>query len=118
MLGAVCDRSCPYSEIGAQLLDSGKYDQVVFATAGKPTSTLKEISGPNGNGVFEKLVETYLSMREKYGKVDGVLFHQGESDTGNAAAYAATFKEFLGNLKENGIEAPDLKIYVSVATLC
>jgi hypothetical protein len=124
MLGAFCRGSCPYSEIGAQLLDSGKYDQVVFATAGLPGAALKVISGPGLFGdvhdyeVFEYFVATFESMRAKYGKVDGVLFHQGESDAGNAAAYSATFEEMLDNLRESGIEAPALRMYVSVATVC
>ena len=118
MLGAYCRGSCPYSSIGKVLLENGKYTQVVFATTGLPGASLKTLSGSAHDGYksFEYFIKTYKEMKLKYGKVDGVLFHQGESDQKLSASYRESFMEFMGNIKKHGLS--DVKIYVSGATLC
>ena len=52
-----------------------------------------------------------------FGKVDGILFHQGESDNHPAGVknYDKYFTEFLSNLKDWEIEIP---IYLARASLC
>eukprot|EP00519_Triparma_laevis_P004898 CAMPEP_0182507098 /NCGR_PEP_ID=MMETSP1321-20130603/22484_1 /TAXON_ID=91990 /ORGANISM="Bolidomonas sp., Strain RCC1657" /LENGTH=216 /DNA_ID=CAMNT_0024712937 /DNA_START=87 /DNA_END=734 /DNA_ORIENTATION=- len=92
MLGAFCAGSCPYLKIGNELIDAGLYDEVVFSTSGMPGASLSMINGDDpAFPYFAFLVETYKGMLSKYGKVDGILFHQGESDNGMSAAYEASF---------------------------
>ena len=122
MLGAFCHGSCPYLKIGNELIDAGMYDEVVFSTSGMPGAPLSMINGDEpAFPYFSYLVETYKGMLAKYGKVDGILFHQGESDNGKSDAYEALFDSFLQNLANEGIPvggAGGAKIYVSRTTRC
>ena len=52
----------------------------------------------------------------RFGRVDGILFHQGESDNSlDTKDYYKNFNEFVNNLKQEGIEVP---IYLSRVSLC
>lgn len=74
MLGAFCPLSCPYGKIGNALIESGLYDEVVFATAGMPGAPIALINGEDPAApYFDYLVNTYQGMAERYGKVDGIL---------------------------------------------
>ena len=123
MLGAFCDGSCPYLKIGNELIEKGVYDEVVFSTSGMPGASLSMINGDYpAYPFFPFFVETYKGMLSKYGKVDGILFHQGESDNGMSALYEASFDSFLQNLAGEGIIIGGGvrygKIYVSRTTRC
>ncbi|GMH72450.1 hypothetical protein TL16_g05918 [Triparma laevis f. inornata] len=123
MLGAYCRGSCPYLKVGNGLIEAGGFDEVVFSTAGMPGAPLGSLNGGlEEYPWFGFLVESYLGMKEKYGKVDGILFHQGESNVGLSSTYENEFDLFLENLAAQGIAVGDgvgeVKIYVSRTTKC
>ena len=117
MLGAFCYLGCAYGPIGDRLIDLGRYEQTVFATTGMPGAELSMLN--QGDAYFGYLVQTYKEMNDTFGKVDGVLYHQGESDHGRSSSYYAKFETLLSNLRDEGIdESTGLKMYVSRATYC
>lgn len=100
--------------LGDLLVKKGDIDSVIFANAaygGTPISHLKE-------GIhFEFLMTQYSYLMTKYGRVDAILFHQGESDNkpGGPENYYRHFSKFLENLNSRGVRAP---IYISRASVC
>eukprot|EP00938_MAST-03A_sp_MAST-3A-sp1_P001533 g1533.t1 len=117
MLGAWCHLGCVYGPIGDRLIDLGRFEKTVFATTGMPGAQLSMLN--QGDAYFGYLVKTYKEMNDTFGKVDGVLYHQGESDHGRSSSYFEKFETLLSNLRDEGIdESTGLKMYVSRATYC
>lgn len=100
--------------VGDKLVDNGIYDQVVFSNCGWGGKSIKELKEGH---LYDYLVENYNQLKEKFGRVDGILFHQGESDNNESGHdyYYDSFVEFLNNLKSEGI---DTKIYLSRVSYC
>ena len=63
------------------------------------------------------LINNYKSLMNTFGKVDGILFHQGERDNRPLLEdkYYIEFVKLLILLKSNGIEIP---IYLSRVSMC
>ncbi|MEC8299096.1 MAG: sialate O-acetylesterase, partial [Pseudomonadota bacterium] len=97
-----------------KLIENGVYDQVVFSNSGWGGRTIGELK--NGHE-FEFLAANYNGLIKKYGRVDGILFHQGESNNSPEGVknYYNDFSEFLSNLKDRAIVAP---VYLSRVSLC
>lgn len=124
MLGAFCGGGCPYGPIGDELITNGSYAQVVFATAGMPGASIDMLNRNHdaSHTYFEYLVQTYRAMFRTYGKIDGILFHQGESDVGRSSAYEASFRTLMTNL-ENALQdlldnGHEIVVFVSRASYC
>ena len=120
MLGATMPFGCVYGPLGDMLINRGMHDQVVFATCGLGGSPLSGLAFPETEP-FRFLVATYKGLLSKFGHVDGILFHQGESDAYwmnplGSVTYRDTFIEFLDNMRDHGIAEPT--VYVSRATYC
>jgi len=100
--------------VGDKLINSGAYKRVVFANSGLGGRKLEEL---NKGKHFDYLVFNYQSLKDKFGKVDAILFHQGESEIepDNVDNYYKNFEEFISNLKAKGISIP---IYLSRASYC
>ena len=58
-----------------------------------------------------------MTAIKKYGKVDAILFHQGESNHSEDGVinYYSGFSDFLQNLEKRGIKVP---VYLSRASFC
>lgn len=113
-LGGTGTRGSVWGMVGDKLIENGVYEQVVFANSGwggRSIGTLK-----NGH-YFEFLVTNYNGLIKKFGRVDGILFHQGESNNSPEGVrnYHNDFSEFISNLKDRGIEIP---VYLSRVSLC
>ena len=113
-LGGTGSDGSVWGMVGDKLVNSGNYDQIVFSNCGwggQSINNLKE------GQIFDYLVENYIKMKEKFGRVDGILFHQGESDNNESGHeyYYQSFVEFLDNLKSEGI---DTKVYLSRVSYC
>lgn len=94
------------------------YDYVVFGAAGFGGRTIEELSDPDSCH-FPRLLRTYLGMLAKFGKVDAILFHQGESNRGNAESYMATFETLAAMLNASlPSDAAEPKWVVSLASYC
>ena len=113
-LGVNGDGGSVWGMVGDKLIESEFHNKVIFSNSGyggKRIADLKE------GGYFDFLVLNYITLMKKYGRVDGILFHQGESDNNldGVKNYYNDFSEFISNLNKNGIVVP---VYLSRASLC
>jgi len=100
--------------VGDKLIKKGVTEQVVFSNCGWGGKTIKQLSqGHNLNF----LVENYRGLIKKFGKVDGILFHQGENNNSPEGIqnYYRDFSNFIKNLNSEGVTIP---IYLSRVSLC
>ena len=113
-LGVNGDKGSVWGMLGDKLIDNDIYENVVFSNCGIGG---KKISELNREPIISFLISNYKSLINTFGKVDGILFHQGESDNklSTEETYYVEFVEFLEILKNNGIEIP---IYLSRASVC
>ena len=99
--------------LGDLLIESKKYNKVIFSISGKGGQTIKQLS----NGInYDRLLKDYTFLKKKFGKVDGILFHQGESNNFRLAGseyYYEDFKSFLEKMISDSINS---KIYLSRAS--
>ena len=100
--------------VGDKLIEQGVYDEVIFSNCGWGGKSINELKKGE---IFEYLTENYTQLIEKFGRVDGILFHQGESDNveNGDKYYYDSFVEFLENLESNKIQT---KIYLSRVSYC
>ena len=100
--------------VGDKLIEQGVYDEVIFSNCGWGGKSINELKKGE---IFEYLTENYTQLIEKFGRVDGLLFHQGESDNveNGDKYYYDSFVEFLENLESNKIQT---KIYLSRVSYC
>jgi len=100
--------------VGDKLIKEGVYKQVIFSNCGWGGRKIEELKTDH---YLEFLIQNYNGLIKKFGKVDGILFHQGESNNSSEGIknYYIDFSEFVNNLKEEGIEIP---IYLSRVSLC
>ena len=100
--------------VGDELISRGVHDRVIFANSGWGGRKIEELKmGP----IFDFLILNYITAKNTYGKVDAILFHQGESDNNadGVLNYYGHFSEFLSNLDARGVKAP---VYLSRASFC
>ena len=113
-LGGPGDGGSVWGMVGDKLIEQGFHDKVIFSNSGwggKKIGELKE------GQFFEFLIFNYVTLIQKYGRVDGILFHQGENNNSPEGVrnYYNDFSEFISNLKERGVEIP---VYLSRVSLC
>lgn len=114
-LGGTGNGGSVWGMLGDKLIERGVHNKVIFSNNGWQGKSIEELKKPP---YFTYLTENYQQLKTKYGRVDAILFHQGEinhkSKRGNENYYS-DFKDFLRNLKDQGIELP---IYLSRASIC
>lgn len=99
--------------LGDKLINKGFHDKIIFSNCGWGTAKINQL---NKDDYFGYLVLNYNALIQKFGRVDGILFHQGEADNNERIGdYYDEFTFFLNNLKVNKIEIP---IYLSRVSLC
>ena len=100
--------------VGDKLIDNGIHEQVIFSNCGWGGRKIEELKEGH---YFEYLIQNYIGLIKKFGKVDGILFHQGEFDNQPEGIknYYNYFSELINNLKKLGVEIP---IYLSRVSLC
>lgn len=100
--------------LGDKLIDKGLFNEVIFSNCGWGGRKISEL---NKGHYFNFLVENYNSLIYRFGKVDGILFHQGESDNNpnGTKNYYKNFVDFLNKLKDLNINTP---IYLSRVSYC
>jgi len=133
MFGATCRGGCVWPRLGQRMVASANateeehhpIETVVFATCGVGGASLAQLS--EGTEAFAFLMATLQNMRRVYGRaVDGVLYHQGESDNlhrvadasqrhAAQAAYAARLARLADAVHAVGGGTP---LYVSRASRC
>jgi len=101
-----------WGNVGKNLIEEGYFDQVVFANASVGGSTLSELSTVT---YLDYLLLQHTRLKSLTGRVDAILFMQGESDYGEGEAYRKTFDFFISQLQQRGIETP---ILISQTSIC
>ena len=61
------------------------------------------------------MLSVYEELSGEFGRVDGILYHQGESNNGQSENYYNDFIEFVEKLKSHRINIP---IYLSRVSYC
>lgn len=102
--------------VGDRLVEKGHYNQVIFSVCGWGGATMNQLSGGE---LFNYLIDSYNNLKNHFGKVDGILFHQGESNhtlskEGNDDYYEI-FNEFWEKINRNDSET---RIFLSQASYC
>jgi len=69
---------CVWKLLGEKMIEDRKHDHVVFALTGCGSACIKDLLKYK-----EYFEDAYTELVEKYGKIDGILYHQGESDSGS-----------------------------------
>lgn len=101
--------------LGDRLIESGQHRQVVFAVASIGGKTLEELMEGQ---LYNYLLHCHRQLVARFGRVDGLLFHQGEYNHGLHSGnhnYYRHFCEFLGHLRRDGVSAP---VYLAQTTRC
>ena len=99
--------------VGDKIIYDGLYDQVVFSVTGWGGTTIAQLSSGD---YYDYFIGSYCRLVDIFGKVDGILYHQGESDSWNKNYdYYNDFEEFHDKMKDDGITAP---FYLSLASFC
>jgi len=113
IIGSQGNYGSVWGMVGDKLINNGFHDKVIFSNCGWGSAKINQL---NRGDYFGYLVLNYNALIKKFGRVDGILFHQGEADNNDSADnYYDEFTIFINNLKENGIEIP---VYLSRASLC
>ena len=101
---------------GDKLINSGLYKEVSFTNTGWGGKSILELSKGK---LFDYFIEQYLLTLKKYGKVDAILFHQGEDDAERHLEdqYYDSFMVFMDNIKKliPNVPAP---LYLSIVSHC
>ena len=100
-----------WGRVGDKLIDSGVYDSVIFSLAGESGKNISYLS-KYPNIAFLKI--QYDNLFNVFGRVDGLLVHQGESDNRNANYYN-DFEKFIDILIKLNINTP---IYLARTSYC
>lgn len=103
-----------WGRLGDNIIDAGYADRVIFALAGAGGRTARQLATGEE---YDYFVETYRALEKTYGKVDAILFHQGESNhkAFTGSDYTPQFAQLKSKMREDGIGAD---FYLSRASFC
>lgn len=113
-LGGTGKGGSVWGMVGDKLIEKGFHDKVIFSNSGWGGRMIEELKYGE---YFDFLIFNYNTLINKYGRVDGILFHQGEGNNTSEGVYNYynDFTEFISNLKDEGVNIP---IYLSRVSLC
>jgi lysophospholipase L1-like esterase len=103
-----------WTRLGDEILKSGLYSNVLFASIGVGGTSVSQWRP--GGILHNKILATVEQLRKHRLEPTHMLWHQGEADMRrrtNTRQYREMFLEMLGGIRAGGIDAP---VYVSVAT--
>ena len=112
-LGGTDNGGSVWGMVGDKLIKQGFHDKVIFSNSGWGGTNIEQLKKGE---IFNFLIFNYTTLIQKYGRVDGILFHQGEGNNSSMGIknYYNDFSEFISNLKEKGIE---VQVYLSRVSL-
>ena len=113
-LGGTGNKGSVWGILGDKLINNGYFGSVVFSNCGYGGKKINELS----EGVhFNFLVQNYRELVNHFGKVDAILFHQGESNNlkNDTQNYYEEFVAFRNKLIKKDIS---ITIFLSRASLC
>ena len=102
--------------VGDGLIEGGHFDQVIFSNCGWGGATISELSEGE---LYNYIKSNFFKLKNNFGKVDGILFHQGEKNHSSTLEgnknYYAVFEKFWENLKKDQINT---SLFLSQASYC
>lgn len=114
LLGASGEGGSVWTRLGDELIESGRYDQVLIipiAIGGTSVRVWAGSHGPAAQAIKASDVLQHAGLR-----ITHVLWHQGESDHEmRKEVYTRLFSRMAEYLQENGINAP---LFVATTTIC
>jgi len=99
------------------------YNPAIFKYTKGATGLARDWKSPGNGGIYDRMtlsLDSAIRQLEETGfevTVRGFIWIQGESDAGEEAtaqAYSSNLKQLIGDLRENVVQAPDLKIILGV----
>jgi len=115
LLGASGRAGSVWTLTGARLLETGKYDHIIFVPAGMTASQISEWAE---GGRFNPMLSDVIRRATKRYKFTHVVFHQGETDARiktTGEEYKKNFLSMVQTIRGLGVDAP---VYVSVTSFC
>lgn len=88
--------------LGDRLIDSGLHRQVVFSVTSLGGKTLQQLSEGE---YLDYFLRCHRELIQRFGRIDGVLFHQGEYNHQRRKGhtdYYETFLKFLEKMRSEG----------------
>ena len=113
-LGGTGFHASVWGRVGDLLSRRMNNRSIVFVNAAWGGATLEELTHQKQYDFFE---QQFTSALEVFGRIDGVLFHQGENDHARykrSTDYESTFLELLGKI--NALQVTP--VYLSQASIC
>ncbi|MCV6629680.1 MAG: sialate O-acetylesterase [Flavobacteriaceae bacterium] len=113
-LGTTGQKGSVWGILGDRLIEKGLYQQVVFANCAWGNRSISQLKDGH---YLQYLLHNYRGLIAKYGRVDAILYHQGESDNHpeGVRTYYLHFKDFIRQLQANGVYTP---VYLARTSLC
>lgn len=113
-LGGDGREASPWGRLGDNIIEAGYADRVVFALAGAGGRTAGQLATGQE---YDYFAETYAALEKTYGRVDAILFHQGENNhrAFTGGDYTPQFAQLKSRMREDGIDA---NFYLSRASFC
>lgn len=115
MVGTTGRNCSPWNVLADKLVKNKLYKNVVIANCSVGGRPLEQL---NDGFNYYYLEENLKNMIFKFGKVDGILFHQGEANHSNELGFKNYFKDFNVLYDKLQILSPETKIYLSRTTYC
>lgn len=111
-LGGTGSGGSVWGMVGDKLIEEGEFKSVVFFVAGKGGASIARLSKfPN----YDYFISQYINAYSIFGKVDAVLFQQGESDRNKSETYEKNFTKLLENMRSDGVSAP---LFIARTSFC
>jgi hypothetical protein len=113
-LGGQGRQGSVWGRLGDRLVSQTIYPGAIFALAGAHGRTMQQLSeGPH----YDYFIAQYRGLLDTLGRVDAILFHQGEANHRHKQAgdYEQQFLVFYRKLRADGVTAP---LYLSQVSLC
>ena len=114
-LGATGNDGSVWGMVGDKLIKSNMHKKVIFSNNGFGGRRIEDL---NKEPYLNHLIKNYNQLLRDYGRVDAILFHQGEINHSNKYGNSNYYKEFkilVDKLKAQGIIIP---IYLSRTSIC
>jgi hypothetical protein len=115
LLGASGAAGSVWTLTGTKLLETGKYDHIIFVPAGISGSHIHEWAQ---DGFLNPMLADAIRATTTQYRFTHVIFHQGESDAQRKTTedeYKKSFLSMVRTIRELGVDAP---VYLSVASVC
>ena len=113
-LGGTGGHGSVWGRVGDQLIQNNVTSSVGFVTTGSGGASIHALTYGDEYMFFEK---QFRSVLEEFGRVDGILFHQGEANHQSGKGSGEYSNDFL-TLLTNIRNLSDAPVYLSQASLC